>query len=49
MWTQNIIKAQNIIKLRKILPSIILSRQTSYFKNRNINDKGRLTSDVLES
>ena len=35
-------------KLKKVLPDLISSQQTAYFKNINIGETRRLISDVIE-
>ena len=36
-------------RLKDVLPSLILHQQTAYVKNCNINESGRLISDILEN
>ena len=36
-------------RLKDVLPSLISHQQTAYVKNRNINESGRLISDILEN
>ena len=35
-------------KLRKVLPDLVSSQQTTYVKNRHIGERGRLISDIIE-
>ena len=35
-------------KLKAVLPDLISSQQTTYVKNRHIDERGRLISDVIE-
>ena len=35
-------------KVKKVLPDLISSQQTTHVKNRHIDESGRLISDVLE-
>ena len=35
-------------KLKELLPDLISSQQTAYFKNRHIGENGRLITDVTE-
>ena len=38
----------NLLKVKNVLPKIISWNQNEYVKNRCINEKGRLISDLME-
>ena len=35
-------------RLKEVLPCLISAQQTAYVKNRNIDESGRLISDIIE-